>query len=241
MIGITLDNPWDYKKIFATLKTLKRKIHVRVVFDVDVDLKEYKIPIQEISKYAFIMGQVCDSFAIKDLSVDDYYNRCYQLYSLYDSYVTMWEIGNEVNGNWLGQDVVLKLEKAAKVFAPKQKVITLYADENKSYLSFIFNNKELLSKMQYILISEYPQDNSGFKVDLNELERTLKNHNLNTYWGYGECGTTRAKDKIKEFTHYYIDIQKENNKRANFIGGYFWWYQKDFVPNGPLLKNLQSL
>lgn len=239
MIAITLDNPWDYKNIITMLKTLKKRIHVRVVFDLGVDLREYEIPIKEISKYAFIMGQVCDSFFVKDLSINDYYNRCYQLYNLYDSYVAIWEIGNEVNGDWLGPNLKEKLDKAKKLFSSKQKAITLYADENETYYRFIEENKELLSEMQYIFISEYPQDNSGHFVDLKKYSKVMSQ--FNAYWGFGECGTKVKKDKLSYFNYYYKVVPKAYLKSPNFVGGNFWWFQKDFVKNGPLLVELQLL
>lgn len=239
MIGITLDNPWQHKAIITTLKSLKRKIHVRIVFDLNVDLSEYKIPVQEISKYAFIVGMVCDSFYVKNLTPFQYFSRCLCLKDLYQSYVSIWEIGNEINGDWLGKEIERKLESGLMVFAGQQKAITLYADEKESYYKFINDNFDLLSKMQYIFISEYPEDNNEHHVDLKRFAKEMLK--FNAYWGFGECGTKIKSKKVSEFRRYYKTIQTAYFKEPNFVGGYFWWYQKDFMKNGILLKELQEL
>jgi hypothetical protein len=99
---------------------------VRIVFDFDADdekyngkkydfdkedfkaeAEEYKAAIDEISKRAFIMGEIVDSSAVYSCHFDPdlthtYLERTKAYAEVLGSSVDIWEIGNEINGEWTG-------------------------------------------------------------------------------------------------------------------------------------------
>lgn len=236
MIGITLDNPWVSDLIVNTLSKLYKKIHVRVVFDMGVNLSQYVEHLDKIKPYATIMAQVLDSSDMSRMPIDQFSRRCLEMSKLFSNYVDIWEIGNEVNGDWLGEDVIGKITLANNILKGP-KAITLYADDNETYYDWIEVNQELIKLVDYVFISEYPQDNNHHRVDLNRFATSLKRFGVR--YGYGECGTDNPRLKSKWFMHYYQDIAKRMSSDPGWVGGYFWWYQKDFISKGVLLNQLK--
>jgi hypothetical protein len=243
MIGITIDNPWIYKKIVATLSKLGRRIVVRVIIDNIEDLSQYLEPVKAISKVAEVMICICDSSTMKDFSIEEYLHRVLTLRQMFEKIAFIWEIGNEVNGDWLGRGVSYKCQGAASILKDYPKAITFHADAAETFIPWIKDNEDIVKKCKYLLASEYPQD-TGYRMNWEKHIPYFKT--LDISYGYGECGTTKAKDKAAEFEHYYIDKQLEFSGDPNYLGGYFWWYQKDFIPTGmfsrpALLSKLKRL
>ena len=109
------------------------QLAVRVVFDEFMPPEHYLSSLRALHKNTLIMGELLDSSAFNQYSVDQYSARVKDYINLLDSYVDIWEIGNEVNGEWLGEikDVIAKI--SAAYFIAKIKnvttALTLYYNE----------------------------------------------------------------------------------------------------------------
>ena len=114
IVGVTFDDVSKSSSEVAALQSLAKFPTVRVVIDKGEAASYYKGPMTAFHPYAFIMAEL----------VDDSYMAHYTLssvQSLVASYtwslgnlVDIWEVGNEVNGNWLsklsnGSDVMPKI------------------------------------------------------------------------------------------------------------------------------------
>jgi hypothetical protein len=164
--------------------------------------------------------------------VDEYVN-------LLGDKVDIWEIGNEINGEWLGpKDTVIakiiygyiRMKKLDKKIA-----LTLYYNhncwENPENEMFRWVNKNLPYKIStntdYVLVSYYEDDCNNYQPNWQQVFDSLHVLFPNSKLGIGECGTTNQSKKAEYINRYY----RMNITTPNYIGGYFWWYyRQDCVP-----------
>ena len=108
--GVTLD---DVSNATAEVNALSRMAHpptARIVFDAGVRPSYYLKPIQQFRNVAYIMGELADSSYMKQYTVSSIKIWTQNYTSTLGSLVDIWEIGNEVNGNWLGSNTMAKVE-----------------------------------------------------------------------------------------------------------------------------------
>ncbi|MCE1164180.1 MAG: T9SS type A sorting domain-containing protein [Bacteroidetes bacterium] len=237
--GLTLDAVNGLAKIDTALARLYKKPTARIVFDEWIAASDYIQAINEISKYAFIMGELLDSYYVSQYNLAQYTARANEYLAAHGSKVDIWEIGNEINGEWLGttSDVVQKMDTAYAIFkgAGKKTALTLYYNkdcyENASNEMFYWVNKNVKTSLRngldYVWISYYEDDCNGYQPDWQRVFDSLHVLFPNSKIGFGECGTTDTLKKASYMTRYY----RMNITTPNFVGGYFWWYfKKDCVP-----------
>ena len=153
--------------------------------------------------------------------------------------IDIWEIGNEVNGEWTGS----RSKVAAKITAAYNYVkssnhktaLTLsynencYGDEkNKMFAwSQAYIPGYMKEGLDYVFVSYYDENCQQESPDWETVFDSLHTIFPNSKLGIGECGTKNKNDKevtMKKF--YRMGVQ-----RQDFVGGYFWWYyKKDCVP-----------
>ena len=101
--GVTLDDLTKFNAIIASLQNLPYRPTVRVVFDPGTSAADYYPYIVKLHQYAYVMGEMYDSYYFPtDLST--YTARAQELVSTLGSNVDVWEIANEINGEWLRND-----------------------------------------------------------------------------------------------------------------------------------------
>jgi hypothetical protein len=108
--GVTLD---DVSNATAEVNSLSRMAHpptARIVFDAGVRPSYYLKPIQRFRNIAYVMGELADSSYMKQYTVSSIKTWTQNYTSTLGSLVDIWEIGNEVNGNWLGSNTMAKVE-----------------------------------------------------------------------------------------------------------------------------------
>ena len=87
--------------------------YVRIVFDPGVGPNAYDAIIREAERQGVVvMGQVVDSSAMRHLTLEAFEAR-WRAYVDHFPDIHVWEVGNEVNGEWLGHDVASKVDYAA--------------------------------------------------------------------------------------------------------------------------------
>jgi hypothetical protein len=113
--GVTLD---DVSNTTAKVNSLSQMVHpptARIVFDPGVLPSYYLKRIQQFRNVAYIMGQLADSSYMTEYTVSSIVTWAENYTGMLGSLVDIWEIGNEINGNWLstlsdGSDVLPKME-----------------------------------------------------------------------------------------------------------------------------------
>jgi len=108
--GVTVDNLGRLVAVLDSLRALPRRQWVRVVFDVDpnrlADPATYVEKVGAVRAAGDVLGELVDSSSIRRLSVTQTNARVAYTRALGSS-VSMWEIGNEVNGDWTGAPAVV--------------------------------------------------------------------------------------------------------------------------------------
>ncbi len=238
MYGLTLDAVNGLNKIDTSLARLCKKPTTRIVFDEFVAATYYQTPVNEISKFSFIMGEILDSYYMPQYTLQQYIDRTNEYLNLLGSKVDIWEIGNEINGEWLGNtsDVVAKMNAAYSIIkaANKKTELTLYYNKNcwSNPANEMFRwaqtniSTTMKNNLDYVLISYYEDDCNNLQPNWQQVFDSLHTMFPNSKIGFGECGTTTA-NKAAYISRYY----RMNITTHNYIGGYFWWYYKqDCVP-----------
>ncbi len=243
IFGVTIDDPWgDRTDLIEAFSAHCIKPTARIVFDEGVAASEYDAPVAELEPYCFIMGEILDSYYVKAYSVQQYLERTTEYLGRFEEEVSIWEVGNEINGEWLGDadSVVKKIEGAWQIVADKgnKAAVTLYYNnacyENPQNEMFTWINENLSDSMKqnldYVLVSYYEDDcendvlsNSEWQAVFDSLHQVFPNSRL----GMGECGTL-IESKKSEYMHRYYSMEITT---PGYIKGYFWWYYKhDCVP-----------
>ncbi len=130
VFGLTVTDPWAaadgplVNEQLRSLSTAARRPTVRVVFDEGVDriFRTYGIdalayvePVSVISRDARVMGELLDSLYMPDYSVETFRARACEYRAAVGHRVDVWEVGNEINGEWLGTRVIEKILAAIDV------------------------------------------------------------------------------------------------------------------------------
>ena len=249
--GVTLDNVMNASAESNMLAHIARMPTVRVVFDKGTAPSYYKGSIQTFRPVSYIMGELIDSLYMKQ------FDTISAVQSWTTSYVNMlgplvdiWEVGNEVNGDWLGSNVMAKIAAMYDIVAAKgyKTAITFFYEGETSELSncidsqggmFPWIQRNFLSSptaetekirlgLNYALISWYPDQCPGEKPDWAIVYTKLANTFPNAKVGFGEIGTSNPQGgsayEKNEITTYYPLGRTLAGLPTSYVGGYFWWY-----------------
>jgi hypothetical protein len=237
--GVTVDSVDNLSAIVESLKRLPHKPTTRIVFDENVPATSYTKAATQIQGVSYVMGELLDSFYVKTYSTSAYLARTDEYLSTLGDKVDIWEVGNEINGEWLGDTATV----AAKMTGAYDKVkaagkttgLTLYYNagcyEKADHEMFTWAQANVPQRMKdgldYVLVSYYEDDCNGRQPDWQSVFTKLGQMFPNSKLGIGECGTSKAASKAAYITRYY----GMNVTAPRYVGGYFWWYFKqDGVP-----------
>ena len=237
--GVTVDDVSRLSDITRSLSSLAYRPTTRIVFDEFVNPDYYRKPAVEISKVSYVMGEILDSYYVKQYSVDGYIQRTNQYLNALSDVVDIWEVANEVNGEWLGAnaDVVAKMTNAYNIVKSQNKAaaVTLYYNQdcwskpaNEMFKWAEANVPAYMKQgLDYVWISYYEDDCNGLKPNWQQVFDKLHVMFPNSKIGFGEVGTSRKTKKAEYLTRYYT----MKITTPNYVGGHFWWYfRQDMVP-----------
>jgi hypothetical protein len=237
--GVTLDDISSLSASLDSLGSLGKMVMARVVFDRWQPATDYTNAVSKIYPKSYVMGEILDSFAFKEYSLAQYKARTSEYLSAMANTVDLWEIGNEINGEWLGgtSAVVAKMTAAYDLVKSKgqRAALTLYYNPNcwakPSHEMFLWAANNIPARMKsgldYVWVSYYEDDCNNYQPDWKQVMTKLGAMFPNSKIGIGECGTTDPAKKADFIKRYY----SLRPVVANFAGGYFWWYfHPDMIP-----------
>ena len=238
VIGVTVDDISNLSAITTALSKLSRMPTTRIVFDEHQPASSYRAATEAIHQVSYVMGEILDSQYMDTETVQGYLKRAENYYATLGDVVDIWEIGNEINGEWLGknEDVVAKMTGAYDLAKSQGRAtaLTLYYNEGcwekRSNEMFTWTAANVPARMRqgldYVWLSYYEEDCNGLKPDWDAVFTRLSAMFPDARLGFGEVGTTQS-DKAEYLRRYYA----LKPPVANYVGGYFWWYFKqDMVP-----------
>lgn len=243
MFGVTIDNPWNVSQVATALSSHTVKPTARIVFDEyeeNVNAADYADILPKISESAIIMGELLDSYYLPNYPLARYLSRLNDFIDTAGEWVDIWEIGNEVNGDWTGRpdSVAEKIEGAYQICKSKGLATAVNFYYNKpcyynKYQHEMFNwinnnvSDDMKNGLDYVFFSYYEDDCED--VILTEAEWQVVFDSLATVFpnskiGFGEVGTTKNNAKKAEYMRRYYTLKITT---PNYVGGYFWWYYSD--------------
>jgi hypothetical protein len=219
VVGITLDDVSDSVRSaeIAAIQALGVPLRTRVVFDGGMGASYYLKPVTELKRVTSIMGQIADSTDMKNYTPATYQARAESYLQGLNGLVDVWEIGNEVNGNWLGTGTFDKLkaaysavkvrnQKAALTFfymgepADAGNCIDAPGNDQFSWIQSKFQlglpaasrdpaTESMRLGLDEVLVSWYPDGCSDLKPDWTRVFTKLAGIFPNSKVGFGEIGT----------------------------------------------------
>lgn len=252
--GVTTDDPTvNTSQQVAALSSFSKRVMVRTVFDPPAGghptAADYVPSITSISSAADVMGLLVDSSEMANMSLTTVRSRVAEYLDAMGERVTVWEIGNEVNGNWLGSGVMPKIEAMydAVKAAGRQTALTVYY-ENPATPGFdmipwidanIPPGHRMRTGLDYVLVSYYEDENSGHQLtqtELNTIFSALASRFPSAKVGFGEYGwgqkippagigdATRAA-LLQRFSNYRVP-----SVPAYIGGGFYWHFRQTMIP-----------
>lgn len=197
----------------APVLSLGVKPTVRVVFDTGMRAAYYAAAMKKLLPVAYVMGEPVDSSAVKATPQAAYVGRFVAFERAFPN-VTMWEVGNELNGEWLGGKPYTKAAglanpPVAKAYAAWKAMraagaataLTLYyqppqtVSRGYDMIPWVQNNFAALGDMAdgltYVFVSYYETDNRGIRPTVPQWSQLFTQlHAIfpNAELGFGEVG-----------------------------------------------------
>lgn len=249
LYGVTVDGIDNLGQVLDALRAMPQRPTTRIVFDRQQSPGYYASAVGAMHPVSYVMGELLDSSDASRVSTTALRRRVDAYLAALGGRIDVWEIGNEVNGNWLGPypEVEAKLVTAydAVSAARRRTALTLYYNvgcgdgaSELDPLSFSrrFVPARVRDGLNFVLLSYYEQNCRGLRPSASAwtsyfaaLHRLYPNARL----GFGEVGLTEPArwstlGYAEGMIRYYYGLAI---RLPYYVGGYFWWYcDEDCVP-----------
>ena len=261
LYGLTVDDIGNLPQLEDALRRLSNRPTTRIYFDTHEPARYYAAAVKAMQPISYLMGELLDSTDESRISTAAYSTRVRSYLAALGSKIDLWEIGNEVNGNWLGpyRNVEAKLVAAYNQVsaAHKRTALTLYYNlgcgDGGGELDPITFSRQYVPRrvrngLNFILLSYYEQNCGGIRPSASTWTNYFSRlHALypHAQVGFGEIGLTNpVGDSTLSYAdgmiRYYYGLAI---RLPYYVGGYFWWYcDEDCVPYNkkPLWGALQN-
>jgi hypothetical protein len=249
--GVTVDDVWNTQPTADALARLPRRATARVVLDVGPAPTEYVEPVTTVHRVADIMGELVDSSRLAEVTLEEYAARTDAFLEALGRVVDVWEIGNEVNGEWTGDSKSVAAKIRVSYDAVKARggrtALTLFYNrgcaEDPHREVFRWASEHLPPALRrgidQVWLSYYEEDCPGVRPDWQAEFDRLGELFPSAALGIGECGA-RGHDRKAEVLERCYRIAVDHPR---FVGGGFWWhFSEDMVPaSKPLWSVLAQL
>jgi hypothetical protein len=261
LFGVTADDVSGLPELVAGARHLPRRPVTRIYFDATEPPGSYAAAVTALRPVSYLMGELLDSSDEAHISVDAYRARVRAYLATLGDDIDLWEIGNEVNGNWTGPyaTVEAKLTTAYREVSARGEptALTLYynvgcGDGPAELSPLAFSQRyvppSVRAGLRYVFLSYYEDDCSGLRPTVAEWTgyfRALHQLYPHARLGFGEVGlrqpvTTATLPAAEALLRYYYGLPI---RLLYYVGGYFWWYYaEDCLPHGqgPLWPALRA-
>jgi hypothetical protein len=275
--GVTIDDKNDIRdnafraKLLDSLRYLSVKPTVRTVYSPGkregaFSAASYLDATRQIKSVAYVFGQPVDSFYMRCFTPAAHLGRFKDYVTTMRSAVDIWEVGNEINGEWLfgktkgcspkvsvratnQADVVTKMTEAYDYLKAQGKVtaLTLYYNtpcrRPAANEMFTWTNANVPTRMKdgldYLFVSYYEVDCNGHKPDWQRVISQLATMFPNSKLGISEFGRSEKEPSavvVKDLVQRHYAIHPGV---SNWVGGGFYWeFAIDMVPYDPSADSL---
>lgn len=264
LYGVTVDDVANLSAVMSGLRALPYRPTVRVVFDGGRPAAYYLPAVRELSSVGTVMGELLDSSEEQTVTPAGMSARVGDYLGVLGPYVGIWEVGNEVNGNWLGpySDVAARLISAFHLAVDDhaRTALTLYAndwgparcgDGSGELTPEEFSSRYLPTRVRdgldYVFLSYYPDQCQGLEPPVAQVREELEQlHALypSAALGWGEVGlpdavSAASAGRARQVMKWAYSLDPG---LSYYVGGYFWWYAAEDAlgPERPLAPDLTA-
>jgi hypothetical protein len=242
LYGVTADDLSGTARLAAGLRNLPEAPTTRLYFDTREPAGYYAAAVTALRPVSYLMGELLDSSDEAGITAPAYRARVKSYLAAFGNKVDVWEIGNEVNGNWAGSypTVAAKLTGAYSdvAAAGKRSALTLYynvgcgdgpAELDPLAFSRSYVPAAVRDGLGYVLLSYYEGDCRGLRPSAATWTAYFRHLHVlypHALLGFGEVGlshpaTAKTQAAAMSMIRYYYGL---SIKLRYFVGGYFWWY-----------------
>lgn len=254
--GVTVDDVSELEAITTALTAMHRFPTVRIVFDKGEPVSYYTPAVNAFRPHAFIMAEPVDSSYARKYTFSGYAQQFQRFWNAMNHTVDLWEVGNEVNGNWLGSGMPTKIQAAFDIVTNcgGQTMLTFFymgeangANCNDSASDDMFtwidnnfpaddpNRERMRLGLTQVSVSWYPDQCPGVNPDWNYVFTRLAFIFPNSGVGFGEVGTPKPQNgsaREKQLATEFYGLQNRTSLPARYREGIFWWYWRELcVPD----------
>jgi hypothetical protein len=261
LFGVTVDGVGHLHELVTSARHLPEMPTTRIYFDVSEPPRHYATAVRRLRPVSYLMGELLDSSDETHISLAAYRHRVKSYLAAFRNEVDLWEIGNEVNGNWTGRyaRVEKKLTAAYRevIRARRRTALTLYyntgcgdgtAELSPLAFSRRYVPRAVRNGLTHVFLSYYERNCHGIRPSA----RTFRNYfrKLHALYphallGFGEIGLRRPVRRrtiatARSLISYYYGLRI---RLPYYAGGYFWWYYaEDCLPHSskPLWSALRA-
>ena len=248
--GVTADDISNLTPLVTALSALPHRPTTRIVFDDGQPPSYYAQAVPAVHAVSNVLGEILDSEYVDGVTVAAYTQRTSDYLAAFPSGVDVWEVGNEINGNWVGAnaggtaDVVAKMTGAFDLVkaAGGRTELTLYgcSDSDAAHDMFTWAKTyvpaRMLTGLDYVLVSYYEGDCGSPRSDWPTVFHTLRQMFPTAGLGFGEVGAVDSNGKdvgnpavAGPYLQKYYGM---TIAEPGYVGGCFWWYfAEDMVPD----------
>jgi hypothetical protein len=261
LAGVTAADVSDLGGLVASARHLPVMPATRLYFDVTQPPRAYAAAVRALHPVSYLMGELLDSSDETSITAAAYKRRVSAYLAAFGPAIDIWEIGNEVNGDWTGPYPVVaaKLTTAYRLVAARRlrTALTLYenagcGDGGGELSPSAFSRKyvpvSVRDGLSYVFLSYYEDQCGGRRPSARTwtaVFRSLRALYPRARVGFGEIGlddpVTRATiGAARSLVRYYYGLPV---RLPYYAGGYFWWYYaEDCSPYAtrPLWRAIRS-
>jgi hypothetical protein len=111
--GLTLESVRPLGPTVRAVRAHHVRPAVRIVFQHGQGPARYSKAVRRLGRPADLMGEIVDSTAVRRTSLKEYRLRARSYVNRFGSRIDIWEIGNELNGDWLGRPATINAKVRA--------------------------------------------------------------------------------------------------------------------------------
>lgn len=247
--GVTADDVSAPGRLAASFRHLPVRPVTRLYFDVRQPPAAYAAAVRALHPVSYLMGELLDSSDERSITTAAYRLRVRAYLAAFGTAIDIWEIGNEVNGNWTGPypAAAAKLRAAYRLAAARRlrTALTLYynagcGDGRGELGPLAFSRRYVPARIRdglgYVFLSYYEDQCGGRRPGARAWTgyfRSLHALYPHARLGFGEIGLARpvtaaTRPAARSLIRYYYGLRV---RLPYYAGGYFWWYYaEDCLP-----------
>lgn len=213
--GLTTESVGSLNSLVDSVDRHTKTATTRIVFQNGDNPSYYVNSVDRLRQVGYVMGEILDSSSMKRYTTQQYADRTRQYVNQFGNNIDIWEIGNELNGEWLGTqaDILAKTQAAYDVVEKEnsdknlRSAITLnYWPTSDCYAKSWENTEtfansiptEVQNGVDYILLSFYETACSPVAHptvnDVTNIMNKMKTIFPNAKVGFGEIGAQGVDD-----------------------------------------------